>query len=138
MTPQEIVEKFIDDMSSAYQWADIVVCRSGALTVSEIAAAGKAAIFIPFPFAVDDHQTMNANWLVEQGAGIVIPQSLLSSDESVNKMKALLADSSKIAEMANKAKRTAYLHATEKMVQACEESVEMAAFVSPNEQLAFL
>jgi UDP-N-acetylglucosamine--N-acetylmuramyl-(pentapeptide) pyrophosphoryl-undecaprenol N-acetylglucosamine transferase len=121
------VEKFIDDMSSAYQWADIVVCRSGALTVSEIAAVGKAAIFIPFPFAVDDHQTMNANWLVEQGAGIVIPQSLLSSDESVNKIKALLADSSKIAEMANKAKRTAYLQATEKMVQACEESVEMAA-----------
>ncbi len=121
------VEKFINDMSSAYGWADVVICRAGALTVSEVAAAGKAAIFIPFPFAVDDHQTMNANWLVEQQAGLLIPQSLLSSKESVNKITALLASASEVNAMASKAKSIAYLQATEKLAQACLESVEMAA-----------
>jgi UDP-N-acetylglucosamine--N-acetylmuramyl-(pentapeptide) pyrophosphoryl-undecaprenol N-acetylglucosamine transferase len=121
------VEKFIDDMAAAYRWADVVICRAGALTVSEIAAAGNAAIFIPFPFAVDDHQTMNANWLVEQQAGILIPQSLLASSDSKQKIRALLTDPVRIDEMASRAKSIAYLQATEKMVQACEESVEMAA-----------
>lgn len=121
------VEKFIGDMAAAYSWSDVVVCRAGALTVSEIAAVGKAAIFIPFPFAVDDHQTMNANWLVERQAGVLIPQSVLASSESKQKINSLLADSVMIDEMASRAKSLAYLQATEKMVQACEKSVEMAA-----------
>ncbi len=57
--------EFIDDMAGAYGWADLVVCRAGALTVSEVAAAGLAAVFVPFPHAVDDHQTRNAEFLVE-------------------------------------------------------------------------
>ena len=60
---------FIDDMASAYATADLVICRSGAMTVSEIAAVGVAAFFVPFPFAVDDHQTTNAAFLAEQRRG---------------------------------------------------------------------
>ena len=64
------VTEFIDDMAGAYGWADVVVCRSGALTVSELAAAGVASILVPFPHAVDDHQTRNAEFLVEAGAAV--------------------------------------------------------------------
>jgi UDP-N-acetylglucosamine--N-acetylmuramyl-(pentapeptide) pyrophosphoryl-undecaprenol N-acetylglucosamine transferase len=74
------VVAFIDDMSVAYAWADIVVCRAGALTVSEVACAGKAAIFIPFPFAVDDHQTANAETLVNAGGAEVKQQKELTAE----------------------------------------------------------
>jgi UDP-N-acetylglucosamine--N-acetylmuramyl-(pentapeptide) pyrophosphoryl-undecaprenol N-acetylglucosamine transferase len=74
------VVAFIDDMSEAYRWADLVVCRSGALTVSEVACAGKAAIFIPFPFAVDDHQTANAQVLVKAKAAEIKQQKELTAE----------------------------------------------------------
>lgn len=70
---------FIDDMAAAYAWADVVICRAGALTVSEISNAGVAAIFIPLPHAVDDHQTYNAKSLTEHGAGILLPQQDLKA-----------------------------------------------------------
>ena len=70
------VSDFIDDMAAAYEWADFIVCRAGALTVSEVAAAGRAAIFVPLPFAVDDHQTKNAQSLVKQNAALMIAQSV--------------------------------------------------------------
>lgn len=70
---------FIDDMRAAYDWADLVVCRSGALTVSEIAAAGVASLLIPFPFAVDDHQTANARFLSDAGAALLFQQSALTA-----------------------------------------------------------
>jgi UDP-N-acetylglucosamine--N-acetylmuramyl-(pentapeptide) pyrophosphoryl-undecaprenol N-acetylglucosamine transferase len=69
---------FIDDMTAAYGWADLVVCRSGALTVSEIAAVGVASVLIPFPFAVDDHQTANARFLSDAGAALIFQQSALT------------------------------------------------------------
>jgi UDP-N-acetylglucosamine--N-acetylmuramyl-(pentapeptide) pyrophosphoryl-undecaprenol N-acetylglucosamine transferase len=74
------VTAFIDDMSKAYEWADLVVCRSGALTVSEVACVGVAAIFVPYPHAVDDHQTENAQFLVKCGGAEMINQSKLTSD----------------------------------------------------------
>lgn len=70
------VSEFIDDMAKAYKWADVVICRSGALTVSELAMAGKPAIFIPLPHAVDDHQTKNAMYLVSRGAAKLINQKI--------------------------------------------------------------
>jgi UDP-N-acetylglucosamine--N-acetylmuramyl-(pentapeptide) pyrophosphoryl-undecaprenol N-acetylglucosamine transferase len=73
------VVAFIDDVAKAYAWADLVVCRAGALTVSEVACAGKAAIFIPFPFAVDDHQTANAQVLAAAGAAEIKQQNELSA-----------------------------------------------------------
>ena len=81
------VTEFIDDMSHAYQWADIVICRAGAITVTEVALAGVAAIFIPLPHAVDDHQTANANSLVERRAAYLVRQADLP-----NKLIDLLSD----------------------------------------------
>lgn len=69
---------FIDDMAGAYDWADVVICRAGALTVAELAAVGVAAVLVPFPHAVDDHQTSNARFLSEAGAGILLPQTGLT------------------------------------------------------------
>lgn len=93
-----VIDEFIDDMTSALNWCDLVVCRAGALTVSELAASGNAGIFVPLPYAVDDHQTANANWLVKQDAGILIPQAkletlsvtlegLITSPEKINKIQ---------------------------------------------------
>ena len=73
------LEDFIEDMAARLAWADIVICRSGALTVSELAAVGVASILIPFPFAIDDHQTVNAAYLVDKGAGILLAQSQLNA-----------------------------------------------------------
>ncbi len=68
------VDAFIEDMAGAYAWADLVICRAGALTVAELAAAGLGAILVPFPSAVDDHQTHNARYLTEAGAAVLIPE----------------------------------------------------------------
>lgn len=80
------VKPFLDDIAVSYKWADLVICRSGALTVSEIAAAGLAAIFVPYPHAVDDHQTRNAMHLVESSAALMVADH----DVSVNKLKQLI------------------------------------------------
>ncbi len=73
------VESFIEDMAAAYAWADLVLCRAGALTISELATAGVASILVPYPYAVDDHQTHNAAYLVQAGAALLIPQSQLNT-----------------------------------------------------------
>ena len=73
------VEPFIEDMAAAYAWADLVLCRAGALTVSELAVAGVASILVPYPYAVDDHQTHNAAYLVQAGAALLLPQSQLNT-----------------------------------------------------------
>jgi UDP-N-acetylglucosamine--N-acetylmuramyl-(pentapeptide) pyrophosphoryl-undecaprenol N-acetylglucosamine transferase len=70
---------FIDDMASEYAAADVVICRAGAMTVAEVASAGVAAIFVPFPHAVDDHQSANARYLADRGAAILVPQSMLDA-----------------------------------------------------------
>ena len=75
---QTTVQPFITDMAAAYQWADIIVCRAGALTVTEIQNVGIAAIFVPLPSAVDDHQTANARTLTEHDAALLLPQSALT------------------------------------------------------------
>ncbi len=69
---------FIEDMAGAYDWADLVICRAGALTVAELAAAGVASILVPFPHAVDDHQTGNARFLVNVGGAFLLPQEELT------------------------------------------------------------
>ncbi|MDE2598317.1 MAG: undecaprenyldiphospho-muramoylpentapeptide beta-N-acetylglucosaminyltransferase [Rhodocyclaceae bacterium] len=72
---------FIDDMAGAYEWADIVICRAGALTIAELAAAGVGSILVPYPHAVDDHQTANARFLANAGAAILLPQSELTAEK---------------------------------------------------------
>ncbi len=121
------VEEFIKNMKDAYRWADLVVCRAGALTVSEIAAVGIAAIFVPFPYAVDDHQTKNALWLVKQDAAILIGETDLNSDKSKRKILSLVEEPEKLKQMAEKAKKIAYLDATKILVGACELLMEEVA-----------
>ena len=110
---------FIDDTASAFANADIIVCRAGASTVTEIAAVGAAAVFVPFPFAVDDHQTTNAKFLVDQGGGWLLPQAELSAQG----LATLLQDTPRAAllERAQNAKKMEKIHATREVVAACEE-----------------
>lgn len=83
------VVPYIDDMKTAYEWADVVICRAGAMTVFEIMAVGRPAIFIPYPYAVDDHQTANATFLVDQNAGLLIQEKTLTHEKLKNYIDAL-------------------------------------------------
>ena len=110
---------FIDDTASAFAAADIIVCRAGASTVTEIAAVGAAAIFVPFPFAVDDHQTTNARFLVSAGGGWLVQQSDLTP-EGLAKML-LNSERTALVDIAEKAKNMQKINATREVVAACEE-----------------
>ena len=109
---------FIDDMAGAYAWADLVICRAGALTIAELAAAGVPAILVPFPHAVDDHQTANARFLVQVGGAFLCPQGELTP-ESV----ALIRNYSRgqLLEMAEKARTLAKPDAAAAVAQVCAE-----------------
>jgi UDP-N-acetylglucosamine--N-acetylmuramyl-(pentapeptide) pyrophosphoryl-undecaprenol N-acetylglucosamine transferase len=109
---------FIDDMAQAFAQADLVICRSGASTVTEIAAVGAAALFVPFPFAVDDHQTANARFLADQGAAWLVPQAELSPSMLAEML--LKMERSTLVGKALEAKKMQQTQATEKMVAACE------------------
>jgi UDP-N-acetylglucosamine--N-acetylmuramyl-(pentapeptide) pyrophosphoryl-undecaprenol N-acetylglucosamine transferase len=102
------VSAFIDDMSQSFADADLVVCRSGASTVAEIAAAGKCALFVPFPGAADDHQLRNAEWLAQENAALLITESELSAERFVKEVTALLGDPALLAAMSAKAHTLAH------------------------------
>jgi len=109
------VSDFIDNMAAAYEWADFIVCRAGALTVSEVAASGRAAIFVPLPFAVDDHQTKNAQSLVKQNAALMIAQSVLKQNLG-QAVRRWLEHPEDCLKMGALAKTCASIHATENVV----------------------
>ncbi|WP_105167311.1 undecaprenyldiphospho-muramoylpentapeptide beta-N-acetylglucosaminyltransferase [Pseudoalteromonas sp. T1lg23B] len=115
------VFEFIDDMDAAYEWADIVICRAGALTVSEIAAAGKMALFVPYPHAVDDHQTANAAYLVDQQAALLLPQSELSVESFCALLLPYTQQPERIEQLAIRAKQLAKLDATSVVAKVCEQ-----------------
>ncbi|TGN38149.1 undecaprenyldiphospho-muramoylpentapeptide beta-N-acetylglucosaminyltransferase [Marinobacter confluentis] len=116
------VQPFIKDMAEAYEWADIVVCRAGALTVSELCVAGTGAILVPFPHAVDDHQTQNAQQMVKAGGAILIPQPKLTAESLAQTLTGLAQDRNRILEMATAAKTLARPDATERVVNYCLEA----------------
>ncbi len=118
------VTAFIDDMAAAYAWADLVVCRAGALTVSEIAAAGVPAIFVPFPYAVDNHQVGNARWLSDAGAARLVIQKDLTPQGLAAQLRELLADADKRLAMAEAGRAKARPDAAERIAQACMELAE--------------
>jgi UDP-N-acetylglucosamine--N-acetylmuramyl-(pentapeptide) pyrophosphoryl-undecaprenol N-acetylglucosamine transferase len=109
---------FIEDTAQAFADADLIICRAGASTVTEIAAVGAAAIYVPFPFAVDDHQTTNANFLVKQGAGWLMPQAQLTPELLAARLKQL--NRSELLVCAEKAWALKKIHATQEVVAACE------------------
>jgi UDP-N-acetylglucosamine--N-acetylmuramyl-(pentapeptide) pyrophosphoryl-undecaprenol N-acetylglucosamine transferase len=108
-------------MAEAYGWADLVICRSGALTVAELAAAGVASVLIPFAHAVDDHQTRNAEYLADAGAAVILPQSTLDAQTLAKALKPLLSDRAVLLKMAVAARQKALPDAAEKVVEACQE-----------------
>lgn len=116
------VEPFIKDMAEAYSWADLVVCRAGALTVSELCAAGVGAVLVPFPHAVDDHQTQNGQHMVKAGAAILIPQSKMSPEVLAETLQDLAGNRERILNMAKAARSLARPDATERVVNYCLEA----------------
>ena len=110
---------FIDDTATAFAQADLVICRAGASTVTEIAAVGAAALFVPFPFAVDDHQTTNAQFLVAQGGGWLVPQAELTAQALADRLAGLSRES--LLACAEKAYEQKKTNATREVVMACEE-----------------
>lgn len=119
------VVAFIDDMAKAYAWADLVVCRAGALTVSEVACAGKAAIFIPFPFAVDDHQTANAQVLVSAGAAEIKQQNELSAQWLAGRWTTYAEQPELLNNMAIAAKAASIANATEVVTEQVIKQIRL-------------
>jgi UDP-N-acetylglucosamine--N-acetylmuramyl-(pentapeptide) pyrophosphoryl-undecaprenol N-acetylglucosamine transferase len=115
------VTEFIDDIASAYQWADVVICRAGALTVSELAMAAKPAIFIPLPHAVDDHQVKNAQYLVSRGGAILVKQNDLTSDGLTKLLGELFSEPQILKNMAQSAFAAADINATDKVASLCQK-----------------
>ncbi|WP_448761023.1 undecaprenyldiphospho-muramoylpentapeptide beta-N-acetylglucosaminyltransferase [Acinetobacter tandoii] len=114
------VHPFIEDMAQAYSDADLIICRAGALTVTEIATAGVAAIFVPLPSAVDDHQTANAKFLANIGAAKICPQANMTP-ESLKELLVPLMNRTLLSEMAVKARQHAQPDATQHVVELIQE-----------------
>lgn len=118
------VAPFIDDMAEAYAWADFVIARAGALTVAEISVAGIGALFVPFPHAVDDHQTHNAEPLVQSGAALLMQQRDMNVERLVDSLIPVLSDPDRLRDMALAARDRALPKATETMVRICIETMK--------------
>jgi len=114
------VHEFIQDMASAYRWADLIICRAGALTVAEVAAVGVAAIFVPLPHAVDDHQTKNARSLERAEAALIIQQQQLEQNLA-RELQDLIIDTNKLTSMAVNAAQVAKPDALNKVVKHCQQ-----------------
>ncbi len=122
------VRAFIDDMASAYGWADLAVCRSGALTIAELAAAGVPAVLVPFPSAVDDHQTRNAQYVVRVGAAVLQSESGLTPVSLAAKLRELLeAGRPRLERMARAARAAAITDADVRLADACVAAAGGAA-----------
>jgi UDP-N-acetylglucosamine--N-acetylmuramyl-(pentapeptide) pyrophosphoryl-undecaprenol N-acetylglucosamine transferase len=115
------VMPFIDDMAEAYAWADLVICRAGAMTIAELAAVGAASVLVPFPYAVDDHQTHNAQYLVEAGAAILLPESELTPESLASLLSQLLSDRGRLLAMACAARERARPDAAASVADLCLE-----------------
>jgi len=118
------LDAFIEDMAAAYGWADLVICRAGALTVAELAAAGVGAVLIPFPHAINDHQLKNAMSFASQGAGVVIPERELDSARLADELATFLADHGALLRLAERARAQAKPRAAEILADACLELAE--------------
>ena len=121
------VRPFIEDMSEAYAWADLVICRAGALTISELAAAGVAAVLVPFPNAVDDHQAYNAQYLVREGAAVLISDRELTAERLASELQRLCGGRGKLLAMAERARLLAKPRAAAELAASCLQLARRAA-----------
>ncbi len=122
-----LAQPFINNMAEAYHWADLVICRAGALTISELAASGVASILVPYPYAIDDHQTENGKYLVKEGAAVLVQQNQLDSQTLVTQLKEYIADKSMLKTMGVKARQCAKPHAVSQFTQVCESLIKQDA-----------
>ncbi|OUR70364.1 undecaprenyldiphospho-muramoylpentapeptide beta-N-acetylglucosaminyltransferase [Marinomonas sp. 42_23_T18] len=118
------VEAYIENMNDAYYWADIVLCRSGAMTISELAIAGLPSILVPYPYAIDDHQTKNAESLVAVDAAKLMPQTELTKESLTALLKVLISDENLLNNMGEAARKVAYPNATEHVVAECKRFIK--------------
>ena len=116
---QATLVEFIDDMAQAYARADLVIGRAGAMTVSELAAAGVASLLVPYPHAVDDHQTANARFLADRGAAVLMPQAELTADRLAGVLRALTRE--RLLEMSERARELSKPDAAARVADVCEE-----------------
>lgn len=116
---------FIKDMAAVYCWADIVICRAGALTVAELAASGIASVLIPYPYAVDDHQTSNANYLAKENAAVLIQETQLNSDKIKDLLQKWYQAPEQLLQMAIKARSLAKPTATADVAKLCVEAIHV-------------
>ena len=114
---------FIKDMAAVYSWADIVICRAGALTIAELAATGIASVLIPFPYAVDDHQTSNANYLAKEDAAVLIQETQLNSEKIKELLIKWYQAPEQLLQMAIKARSLAKPAATVDVARHCMEAI---------------
>lgn len=117
------VSEFIDDMARAYAWADVVVCRAGAMTLAEVAAAGLASILVPYPYAADDHQTVNARFLSERAAAILLPESEFTPARIAELLEGFASQREVLIKMANNARACAVPDAAAAAAQLCVDSM---------------
>lgn len=113
------VVPFIPDMAEAYRWADLVLCRAGAMTIAELAAVGVASILVPFPYAVDDHQTANARYLSDNAAAVLLPQTQLTPERLGELIREVTPEA--LRKMAEAARRLALMNATRDVADQCME-----------------
>lgn len=116
---EAMVAPFVDNMAFYYEQADLVVCRAGALTVSELAAAGLASILVPFPHAVDDHQTVNAHFLSDRGAAVLLPQKELTPEHLAELLRGMTREHAR--QMAQAAHAVAHPDAAQRVARVCAE-----------------
>ncbi len=114
------VTEFITDMAAAYEWADLLICRAGALTVAEVAAAGIPAVFVPLPHAVDDHQTRNAESLTRRGSAVLMPQKEMTADKLAELIAQWQVDPRQLQKIAQLSRAAAILDATDRVVSECK------------------
>ncbi len=117
------VKPFIEDMAASYQWADLAICRAGAMTVSELAAVGLPSILIPYPFAIDDHQTQNARYLVSAGAAVLINDNDLTVSHLAEELSQLWNNDGNLLNMRVTLKSLARVDATQKVADICMQGI---------------
>ena len=123
---------FIQDMASAYQRADLVIGRAGATTVAELAITGKPAVFIPYPFAADNHQEINAREMAEAGAALMFKQSELTPDRLAGALRPLIGDAARRAEMGATMKALARPRAAATVVDWCQSQPDRSQIARPS------
>lgn len=124
------VTAFIENMAEAYQWADLIICRAGAMTVSELSIAGVASLLVPFPFAIDDHQTANAQWLVKAGAAEIYQQSEDDLGTFTSRAISLIQNKQQLVDMGARARAKGYRDATNRILNICEQVCDGVAHVA--------